>query len=65
MLINRWSKSLSFKMFVHKSNFLQLSLKINAIFSIFLLQQKLALVISYYILSALWSKFEEEEIVIK
>ena len=49
-------------MFVHKSNFLQLSLKINAIF---LLQQKLALVISYYILSALWSKFEEEEIVIK
>ena len=33
MQINRWNKSLSFKRFVYKCNFMQLLLKINAIFS--------------------------------
>ena len=35
MYINRLSKSLSFLMFLNKCNFLELSLKINATFSIF------------------------------
>ena len=46
MQINRLSKSRLFKMFVHKCNFLQLSLEINAIFFNFLVQRKLALLIS-------------------
>ena len=42
-LINRWSKSLLFKMFLHKRNSLQLKKKQ---FFQFLVQQKLALVIT-------------------
>ena len=35
MQMNGMDKSLSYSMFIRKCNFLQLSLKINAIFSIF------------------------------
>ena len=47
ILKNRWSKSLSFKMFVDKCDFLQLSLQNKCDFFNFLVQQKLDLVMTH------------------
>jgi len=47
MQINRLRKSQSFKMLVHKYNFLLILKKNKCIFLTILLQQKLALVMSF------------------